>query len=139
MTERAVSGEVLRRSVRLVGPPALGLGPHHQRRPARDGLRAATAAASAQRPGVRVHDDVADVACVAGRALDQLAIEDQPAANARRYDHAKDVVTATPGAAPVLGGDEADGVVMHPDGYAAEPLGQPAAQREPAPPGDIQW
>ena len=54
----------------------------HERRAARHGLEAAPSAARAGR-AVRVDDDVADVAGVAGRAVDHPAVEDETAADAR--------------------------------------------------------
>jgi hypothetical protein len=138
MALRGVAGQVLGRGARLVRPPALVLRPRCERRAARDPLEASARAAAAHLRVVRVDNDVPDVAGVAGGTLDDPAVQDQPAAHAGRHDHAHHVVLAPAGPAPVLGGHQADCVVVHPDRDAAELFLQPGAQRERAPGGHVQ-
>jgi hypothetical protein len=78
-----------------------------------------------------------DVPGVAGRALHQVAVQDQAAADAGGDDHSEHVAGAPARPAPVLPGGQADGVVVHPDRGGAEPLRQPFAEREAAPGGDV--
>ena len=95
------------------------------------GLEAAAGAAAAP-PAVGVDDDVADVAGVGRRAVEQLAVEHDAAADRRRHgDHA--VVVVTLGRAhPALGQRQrlAVEVAVHPLGRQ---LAQPLAERELAP------
>src|SRR5215468_3732688 len=69
-----------------------------------------------------------------------MVVQDQPAADAGRYDDAEDVLLAAAGTAPVFACRHANGVVVHPDRAAAgtEFLGQPGPQREPPPCRDIE-
>src|SRR6185312_13023453 len=126
---RGVVGQILGRDVGLAGPPALSLGPGGEGRPAGDRLDAPSAPAHARRP-VWVDHHVANMAGVAGRAVDQLAIEYQPAAYSGRHHDAEHRGAAPARPPPVLADRKADRVVMQPHREPPEPLSEPVAQRE---------
>ena len=98
------------------------------RQPGRLGLEAAARAASAA-PAVGVDDEVADVAGVGRRAVEQLAVEDDAAADAGRHAHHAVVVVALGGAHPALGEGQrlAVEVAVHP---LRRQLAQSLAERE---------
>jgi hypothetical protein len=70
---------------------------------------------------------VADVPGVTGGAVPQPPVEYETAADASADDHAEDVAKPGRGAAPGLARDDAERVVVHPDGNAGHPVAQPLA------------
>src|SRR5215472_7520091 len=84
-----------------------------------------------------------DVPGIAGSAVDQVIVENEPTADAGRYHHAQHVPATAACAPPVLARGHSDRVVVHPDrkisrDVAGEPLPQPVAQREVAPAWDVE-
>ena len=100
------------------------------RRAAGLGLEAAPGATGAA-PTVRLDDHVTDVAGVAGRTVEQLAVEHDAAADAGRHDHRQEVGVALRRAEPPLGEGQRLGVevAVHVDSRSPR---QPLAQRERA-------
>src|SRR5215469_17567952 len=138
MAKRAIIGKLLGSGVLLIRPPALFLGPLHQPGTAGNGFGAAATPAGTIRAGVWVDDDVADVAGVARRALNQPAIKDEPAAHPGRDHHSHDVVPAAPGAPPVLGRHHANCVIVYSYRDPAQPVGQSVTKRKRSPSRDVQ-
>ncbi len=97
----------------------------------------APATAACARPPVGFDDDVADVAGVAGRAVEQATVDDDPPADSRRHDHADVIGLPRRGPEPSLGDGKRLGVVVH-HGVEAGVLGDAAPQRELAPLGDVE-
>ena len=120
-------------SATVTSGPCSGRSAVQQRGGRRHGLQAAAVAAAAD-PAGRVGDDVAELAGQPGVAEEQLAVEDQPGADAAAEHHVDDVARAAPGAVADLGQRAEVRVVAHQDRPAEAPL-QLAAGRERAPAG----
>ena len=80
---------------------------------------------------------MADVAGIAGRAVEQTAVDDDPAAHSGGHDHPDVVGLPRGGAEPSLGDSERLGVVVH-DRPEAGVLGDAPPERELAPLRDVQ-
>ena len=100
-------------------PPAVVDRPCGDCRSAGDPFQTPAAAARAQR-AVGFDNHVADVATIAGPAVDNSAAEYQAAADARRHHHAEHVVDTDASALPVFGSSEADRVVVQPNRQPVE-------------------
>src|SRR5438046_681489 len=122
----------------LTRTPALTLRPLGEGRSARDRLQAALASALTRRAGVRVNDHVPNVPAIARRAVDQPPVEHQPSADTCRYDHAQHVAATAPSSPPVLARGHTYRVIVQAHLHAPESLGEPVAQREGSPRGNVQ-
>jgi hypothetical protein len=81
---------------------------------------------------------VTDVAGVARWPCDGAAVEDEPAADSRRDDHAHEVVAAAASANPVLGEHDADAVHAKGHGQPGNERRHELTQRVVAPGGDVE-
>jgi hypothetical protein len=101
----------------LAGPTKLdGMG--NDRRPTRDSLYATTPTAVAKRAVMFGHD-MSHVTCIAGMSVNTSTIENEPASNTGRHDHAEHVLGATSGTPTVLGQGEGNRIVMNRNGSIA--------------------
>jgi len=108
----------------------------HGVRARRLGLEAPPAATRA-RPTVGHHDDVPEVARVAGRPVEELPVHHQARADARGDDHREVVLLVAGCAPPALAECEGLGVVVD-ERRQLEALGEAIAQRERTPLGDVE-
>ena len=84
---------------------------------------------------------MADVARVAGAALEEPSVEHDAATDSGRDHHGEEVLHPAPRARPCLPEGEGLGVIVDEHGHCAEPrqLFEPRPEREPTPGGDVQW
>ena len=85
----------------------------------------------------RLDDHVTDVPRVAGVAVEQPAVEDDPAADTGRHDHPDEVPGAPRRAAPALTERERLGVVVDPNRKVGTSC-QPGTKGEGAPCGNVE-